>query len=161
VTVCQWDSEWDESAKKWIQARLTGRADTVFWRLPEADWATFAKIIAGLTKRFEPECRKELYIAEFQGRMKRRSEDWAAYAEDLRMPVEKAYPALQTEAQELLALNHFLAQIENGQLAFGVRQKATTTLDAAVAATLELETYLHYCTNSAEVEIRIIECAVK
>ena len=52
------------------------------------------------------------------GRLKR-SEDWATYAEDLKMHVEKAYPVLQVEAQELLALSHFLAQIENSQLVFG------------------------------------------
>ena len=56
--------------------------------------------------------------------------------------VERVYPALQAEAQELLALNQFLAQIEDPQLAFGVRQKTPTTVDAAVAATLELETYM-------------------
>ena len=33
---------------------------------------------------------------------------------------EKAYPTLQVEAQELLALNQFLTQIENQQLAFAV-----------------------------------------
>ena len=136
-------NDWDESAKKkWIRVRLTGRAATAFRRLPEADRAMFAKVVAGLTERFEPECRKELYIAKFQRRSKRRNEDWALYAEDLRTLVEKAYPALQAEAQELLALNHFLAQIDNPQLMFGVRQKAPSTLDAAVVATLELETYL-------------------
>ena len=46
------------------------------------------------------------------------------------------------EAQRLLALNHFLANIDNPQLAFGVRQRAPKTLDEAVAAILELETYL-------------------
>ena len=99
------------------------------------------KIVAGLTERFEPECRKELYIPEFQRRSKTRNKDWASYAEDLKTLVEKAYPALQAEAQELLALNHFLAQIDNPQLMFGVRQKSPSTLDAVVAATLELETY--------------------
>ena len=137
-------NEWDGAAKKkWIRARLTGRAATAFKRLPEADRATFDKIVAALKKRFEPECRKELFMAEFQGRKKRRTEDWAAYGEDLKMLVEKAYPALQAEAQELLALNHFLAQIDNPQVAFGVRQKAPSTIDAAVAATMELEMYLH------------------
>ena len=110
-------NDWDVDAKKkWIRARLTGRAATAFRRLPEADRATFAKIVAGLTERFEPKCRKELYIAEFQRRSKRRNEDWASYAEDLKTLVEKAYPALQAEALELLALNHFLAQIDNPQL---------------------------------------------
>ena len=120
--------------------------DAAHWEggysVSEADRATFAKIVAGLTERFEPKCRKELYIAEFQRRSKRRNEDWASYAEDLKILVEKAYPALQAEAQELLALNHFLAQIDNPQLMLRVRQKAPSTLDAAVAATLELETYL-------------------
>ena len=153
-------NEWNADAKKkWIRARLTGRAATAFRRLPEADRATFDKIVAGLTKRFEPECRKELYIAEFQGRRKRRNEDWAAYADDLKTLVEKAYPALQAEAQELLALNNFLAQIENPQLAFGVRQKAPTTLDAAVAATLELETYLHpKITTAPIVHVEELQC---
>ena len=93
-------NEWDaEAKKKWIRARLTGRAATAFRRLPEADRATFSKIVVVLKKRFEPECRKDLYIAEFQGRRKRRTEDWAAFGEDLTMLVERAYPALQTEAQ--------------------------------------------------------------
>ena len=136
-------NEWDADAKKkWIRARLTGRVATAFRRLPEADRATFDKIVTALKKRFEPERRKELYIAEFQGRRKRRNEDWAAFCEDLKTLVERAYPALLAEAQELLALNQFLAQIEDPQLAFGVRQKTPTTIDAAVAATLELETYM-------------------
>ena len=82
-------------------------------------------------------------MAEFQKRNKLRYEDWASYGEDLRTLVEIAYPMLQTEAQELLALNRFLSEISDVQLAFGVRQRVPTTLDAAVAATLELETYLH------------------
>ena len=104
---------------------------TAFRRLPEVDWETFDKIITALTKRFEPECRKELYIAEFQGRRKRRNEDWTAFGEDLKTLVKKVYPALQAEAQELLALNQFLAQIEDPQLMFGVCQKTPTTVDAA------------------------------
>ena len=58
------------------------------------------------------------------------------------MLVEKAYPTLQPEAQELLALNGFLDEIKNPQLVFGVRQRAPAYLDQGVAATLELETYL-------------------
>lgn len=55
-------NEWHEGAKKWqLWVQLTGREATVFWRLLEADRATFVKVIAGLTKKFEPERRKELY----------------------------------------------------------------------------------------------------
>ena len=35
-------------------------------------------------------------------------QDWVSFAEDLLTLVEKAYPTLQAEARELLALNRFL-----------------------------------------------------
>lgn len=111
-------------------------------RLSEADCESFAKICAALKKRFKPECRKEVYMAEFQARRKKKAEDWASFAEDLKTLVEKAYPTLEPEAQELLVLNHFLSQLEDPQLALGVRRKAPATVDAAVAAALEIETYL-------------------
>ena len=131
-----------DDKKKWVRARLTGRAATAMRRLPDDDRETFAKLTAALKKRFEPECRKEVYVAEFHARRRKRTVDWASFAEDLKTLVEKAYPTLQAEAQELLALNHFLSQISDPQLSFGVRQRAPATMDAAVAATLELETYL-------------------
>ena len=129
--------------KKWIRARLTGRAATAYKRLTAEETADYDAIVAALKGRFEPACRKEVFMAEFQRRKKLRTEDWASYGEDIRTLVEKAYPTLQPEAQELLALNRFLSEISDMQLAFGVRQRAPATLDAAVAATLELETYLH------------------
>ena len=132
-----------DDRKKWIRARLTARAATAYKRLTAEETADYDAIVAALKRRFEPQCRKEVYMAEFQRRKKLRSEDWASYGEDLRTLVEKAYPTLQAEAQELLALNRFLSEITDVQLAFGVRQRAPATLDAAVAATLELETYLH------------------
>ena len=128
--------------KKWVRARLTGRAATAMRRLSDTDKASFDTICAALKKRFEPECRKEVYMAEFQAKKKRRNEDWASFGEDLKTLVEKAYPSLQAEAQELLALNQLLSQIEDPQLSFAVRQRAPATVDAAVAAVLEMETYL-------------------
>lgn len=128
--------------KKWVRARLTGRAATAMRRLSEGDRASFDTICAAMKKRFEPECRKGVYMAEFQSKRKRRGEDWASFGEDLKTLVEKAYPSLQGEAQELLALNHFLNQMGDPQLSFAVRQRAPATVDAAVAAVLELETYL-------------------
>ena len=55
---------------------------------------------------------------------------------------ERAYPDLQAEAQEQLALNRFLALLDNPQVAFSVRQKAPKTIEDAVTATLEMESYL-------------------
>ena len=44
-------NEWDAAAKKkWIRARLTGRAATALRKLPDDDRETFDKITAALKK---------------------------------------------------------------------------------------------------------------
>ena len=82
-------------------------------------------------------------IAEFQTRSKGANEGWAAFAEDLKVLADKAaFPQLQNDAKEQLALNHYLGQLTDQQIAFNVRQKRPRTLDEAVSSTLELESYL-------------------
>lgn len=51
-------------------------------------------------------------------------------------------PDLEDKARESLALNQFLSQIENVQVGFGVKQKRPNSVEEAVAATIELESYL-------------------
>ena len=46
------------------------------------------------------------------------------------------------EARERLALQIYLKQLEQPQVAFGVRQRRPVTLDEAVTATLEMESYV-------------------
>ena len=65
-------------------------------------------------------------------------EDWAAFAEDLKVLANKAFPQLQDDVIEQLALNHYLRQLTNHQIAFNVQQKCPWTLDEVVLATLEL-----------------------
>ena len=54
---------------------------------------------------------------------------------------DKAYADLQEEAQERLVLNAYLEQIDDVQVSFSVKQKRPKTLDKAVSATLEMESY--------------------
>ena len=52
-----------------------------------------------------------------------------------------AYPSLQPVARERLAVNSFLQQLSHPQVAFRVKQTCLESLDAAVTATLEMESY--------------------
>ena len=54
-------------------------------------------------------------------------EGWAAFAEDLKVLAKKAFPQLQDDAKEQLALSHYLGQLTNHQIAFNVRQKRPQT----------------------------------
>ena len=61
----------------------------------------------------------------------------------MRLLAEKAYPDLQAEAQEVLALYQFLTQLDNPQVNFAVRQKQPVNVDQALQNTLETESYLN------------------
>ena len=143
---------WDDEQKlKWLNVRLTGRAQKAFQRLPEASRATFDLAKAAPNGRFELESRKTRYQAEFQSRRKKTSEEWADFTDDLQSLAEKAYPSLQHEAHELLAKNAYLQQLTQPQVAFSVKQKNPEPLDDAVAANLEMESYVESPHNRAGV----------
>ncbi|KAL5474644.1 hypothetical protein EMCRGX_G026625 [Ephydatia muelleri] len=55
------------------------------------------------------------------------------------MLADSAYPELEEKARECLALNQFLSQLDNPQVAFGVKQKRPQTVDEAALAAMELE----------------------
>ena len=58
-----------------------------------------------------------------------KTEGWANYVEDLKILVNKAFPDLQEETRDLLAMNHFLSQLDNQQVAFNVKQSCPKKLD--------------------------------
>ena len=45
--------------------------------------ASFKNAVVALAERFEPESKRDLYLAEFQSRCKKRTESWADFGEAL------------------------------------------------------------------------------
>ena len=134
---------WDAAAqRKWLRVSLVGRAATAYKRLSAEVRGDITASLKALKQRFEPESKQTLYMAELNSKRKRAAEDWATFGEDLLTLAEKAYPDLEAAAQERLALNQFLTRIDDPQLSFAVRQKQPKTVDAAVQAALELQSYL-------------------
>ena len=87
---------WKELEKLlWLRVRLVGRAATALKRIPDGARESYEDCMGALKERFDPSSRRELYLAELLGRKKRRSEDWAPFAEDLNTLVDRAYPELQ------------------------------------------------------------------
>ena len=139
ANVCKWD---DESKLKLLRVQLTGRTRIVFRRLPEVTHNNFQDTIEALQKRFEPESKKELYMAELQTQIKRKNEDWSLFGDSLKQLADKAYSELAEEVRECFALNQYLAQLSHPQVAFSVKQAKPKTLNEAVCLTLEMESYL-------------------
>ena len=147
AVVNKWET--GEEKLKWLRVRLTGKAQTAFMKLPEAARGNYGECIKALQKRFAPDSRRELYVAELNTRKKRRDEDWASFGDALRVLSDKAYPDLEDKAKERLSLNQYLSQIEDSQVAFGVKQKRPSNVEEAVAA-IELESYLNAAASSSK-----------
>ncbi|KAL5480079.1 hypothetical protein EMCRGX_G023701 [Ephydatia muelleri] len=106
----------DEDRLKWVRVRLVGKAQTAFRRLGEDERTDYT-----------------------QKEIKEKGEDWASFGDALRLLADSAYPELEEKARECLALNQFLSQLDNPQVAFGVKQKRPQTVDEAALAAMELE----------------------
>ena len=142
-------NEWtDTQMAQWLAVRLVGRALTAFKRLPPETQKSYAAAKAALKQRFEPASKQALYAAEFHSRQKQPSEDWPSFGDDLRVLADKAFPDLAESAKDRFAVDRFLSQLDDPQLAFSERQKQPKTIDTAVTATLELQSHLRLATRS-------------
>ena len=90
-------------------------------RLPNQTTQTYEAIKAALRERFEPPSKREVYKAEFKNRRKRKTESWGDYGDELLRLVDKAFPNLQLEGKEQLALSRYLDQLEPLNILFGVK----------------------------------------
>ena len=136
---------WNAASKLlWLKVRLTDRAQKAFQRLPAETRQSYelSKKALEVEERFEPASKSELYIAELRVRQKRPSEAWADYAEDLRTLTDKAYPDLEDDDREQIALTQYLSQLSTPQVAFSAKQQRPQKLEDAVRVTLEMESYI-------------------
>ena len=90
-------------------------------------------------------------------RRRKKTVGGADFSEDLKILADQAYPHLEAAAIEQMALMHYPSQIDDVQIAFNVRQRKPTTLDEAVSATLELESYLQPKLSVSEVTKNHVE----
>eukprot|EP00731_Ephydatia_muelleri_P009833 Em0005g419a len=135
-------NEWEDAKRVlWLKVRLTGRAQIAYQQLSDITRANYGDTKKALKERFEPASQTARYLAEFGNRRKKKTEGWADFAEDLRSLVEKAYPALQEEAKAQIALSHYLRHLDQPMTSFSVKQRTPKSLDEAVSATLEIESY--------------------
>ena len=83
AVVNKWET--DGEKLKWLRVRLTGKTHTVFMKLPENIRKDYGECVKALKRRFFPNSKKELYVAELHTRAKRDDEDWASFGDALRV----------------------------------------------------------------------------
>ena len=125
AAIKKWESA-DEKLK-WLRVRLTGKAQAAFSRCSEAVRNDYGECMKALAKGFNPDSKREVYVAVLHSRNRRKEEDWATYPDILKGLADKAYPDLEKAVRERLALNQFLGELDRLHLKFGRdAQKAWT-----------------------------------
>ena len=110
-------NEWNEAhCLKWLKVHLTGRAQIAFQRLSPEIRNSYDEAMEALKERFEPSSRKTRYQAELLVRRKKKAETWGDLVEDLRLLANKAFPNLEDGECGRLALNAYMAQLEQPQV---------------------------------------------
>ena len=146
-------NRWNDNAKvQWLQVQLVGRAQRNISRVSEE--LSFQDVIEALDEKFESSSWQARFQAELQTRVKRSTEGWAEYAEDLRELAERGFPNMLDCTREQLALQVYFRQLNHLQVSFSVKQNWPATLDEAVVATIEMETYLPPKTAASVTELK-------
>lgn len=139
---------WDENTcLLWLEVRLTGKAHNAWRRLSNEIKGEYSTAIAALRKRFEPDSRRDVYMAEFHTRKRNPGERWEELADNIRLLADKAFPDLDEKAREQLSLDRYLSLLDKPDVALGVRQRRPKNVDEAVSCTLEIESYMQTFTN--------------
>ena len=126
-----------------MHVRVTGKARVALSRAKAESYKRAKEVLQErLVDGFEPSTKKELYKIRIQNRIKKLTESWSDFADELCVLADKAYPELQEKSREYIALNCYLEQLRDPRIAFEVRQRRPKTVSEAVTAALELESYL-------------------
>ena len=56
--------------------------------------------------------------------------------------MRKAFPNLQDDSREQVALNRYMDQLKDPQISFAVKQQCPQNIQEAVSATIEMQSYL-------------------
>ena len=134
-------NQWSQVTKlQMLPLRLKGPALRAFHAIPAEDRRTYAKAIDALQNRFSPVERQSVHRAALRSRRRKPDEDLSELADDVLLLAGRAYPGMDSDALDQLALEAFLDALDV-QLRRRVRDADPETLNAAVSRALVLDAY--------------------
>ena len=110
--LCSELGRWNEDEKMLaLAASLRGPARTFYISLSEEEKGSYRNLVRQLSQRFGSTRQQSRWLSRLEGRLRKPDETIAALADDLRQMSQRAYPNLDGQAQEVLALNQLYKSI--------------------------------------------------
>ena len=94
-----------------LAASLKGQARTSYISLPSSEKRSYDVLVTKLEQRFGSSRQQGRWASRLQLRTRKEGESIATLGDDLRQMTQKAYPTLDANAQEVLALQQFYKAI--------------------------------------------------
>jgi hypothetical protein len=124
-----------------LATRLTGTARSVPTDVDPQHRQDYAQLVKALLNRFEPENQSEVFRAQLKSRCRKRSEDLAELAQDVKKLARKAYPGVEGGLRDTLTKDAFIDALNDGDMEWFVRQGKSSAPDGALQLALEYEAF--------------------
>lgn len=133
-------NNWDEPLRlKFMGLLLSGRAREVYSGLSTAAKTNYVSLKQAMGRCLDPCDSDDWNRATFSSRRRLHNETVREFGIALRRLVVKAYPSADIHTQDLLAKDHFVTHVGNGDLRVSLRSAKPATLEDAINLAAELE----------------------
>lgn len=150
-------NNWNDGIKlKFMSLLLSGRARDIYSGLSVEAKHSYVLLKDALGKCFEPCETAEWNRVSFSSRKRMPNETLREFGNALRRLVTKAYSSVGADTQDLLARDHFIAHVGNGETRIRLRSIKPITLEEAIniASEFELIQGLEQCTITPDARVR-------
>ncbi|XP_067667689.1 uncharacterized protein [Haliotis asinina] len=138
---CATVNGWNESQKaNYLAASLRGRALQIYGE--QHGPMTYPDITRLLGRHFGGNDKVELYMIEIRNRQQKEGESIQDLGQAIQRLTNLAYPDATQDCKDRLARSHFTEAIRDRQVRLSVVQSRPRTLEEAIQAAFEMETYL-------------------
>ena len=101
----------------------------------------YHSLVSALSARFEPDNQAGVYLAHLRTRVRAKSESIPELGQEIKKLARHALPSAPSEVREWLALTYFVEALDNEFMEYSVKQAKPRTVDDAVKAAVEIESF--------------------
>ena len=129
----------DEEKASFLVARLKGHPQEIYMGLPPHVRGDFGALVKELSQFFEPEAMISVRRARLRSRVRAEGESLTKLCSSVRREVVEAYPCLDSQARDELAIDFFVGALRDRDLRIAVRRRTPKTLCETLHIALEVE----------------------
>ncbi|KAH3700620.1 hypothetical protein DPMN_075597 [Dreissena polymorpha] len=142
-------AQWSEKEKLlYLSTSLKQQARVHYSSLPSHEKRSYKVLTAQLEQRFGRKRQSTRWLSKIQNRTRGKTETVAAFDDEIRLYAQKAFVSLGPEAQEMLALEHFLKSF-SPEMRCRLMGKGCRTIREAVEVVERYEDILGRSTTGA------------